>query len=64
MEMNPAPHRQPMYDAQDGDLYELAVNMAAATFNHVTDDHVQGVYDRLIWNADHGLGQNDAATVH
>lgn len=51
-------------DDQSDELFELAINMAANAFHPVTDDHVEGVYDRLVWNTNHGLGQHGATTVH
>lgn len=46
------------------ELYEQAINMAADAFHPLTDEHVKGVYDRLAWNACHGLGRHGATTVH
>lgn len=48
----------------DDELFEVAINMAEQAFRPVTDEHVNGVYERLKWNADHGLGQYGAVTVH
>lgn len=55
---------EPSCDEQSDELYEVAINMAANAFQSITDDHVEGVYDRLVWNTNHGLGQHGATTVH
>lgn len=54
----------PMNERECDDLLELAINTAYQAFKHVTDDHVQGVFERLVWNCTHGLGNAGAVTVH
>ena len=57
-------HTARMDKEQYEELFELAVDMAYQAFEAVTDDHVQGVYERLIWNASVGLEAHGAVTVH
>ena len=57
-------HTASMDEERHDELFELAVNMAYGAFENVTDDHVEGVYARLVWNTAHGLPTCDAATRH
>ena len=57
-------HTAPMDNAQCDELFEQAVEMAHQAFERVTDDHVEGVYARLVWNACRGLTSHGAVTVH
>ena len=57
-------HTARMNKEQCEDLFETAVNLAYQAFDNVTDDHVQAIYDRLVWNAYVGLDVQGAVTVH
>ena len=46
------------------EIIDRATELAYAAFNCPTDDHVIGVYDRLIWNELRGLGELGVVTVH
>lgn len=50
------------YDADA--LFDQAVNLAYATFDEPGDEHVTGLYSRLVWNYQRGLGDVGACTVH
>jgi len=45
-------------------LFHTAVQLAHDTFEDATDEHVLGVYARLLWNRQRGLDAAGAATVH
>ncbi|WP_321289266.1 hypothetical protein [Alcaligenes phenolicus] len=46
------------------EIIDRATELAYQAFNCPTDDHITGIYDRLIWNELHGLGELGAVTVH
>lgn len=46
------------------ELLESATYMAYRRFRAPTDDHVLGVFERLAWNLQRGLGEAGAVTVH
>ncbi|WP_395029754.1 hypothetical protein [Alcaligenes aquatilis] len=46
------------------EIIDRATELAYQTFNCPTDDHITGIYDRLVWNERHGLGELGAVTVH
>ncbi|MFD4120335.1 hypothetical protein ACFWQD_03430 [Alcaligenes faecalis] len=46
------------------EIIDRATELAYAAFNCPTDDHITGIYDRLVWNERHGLGELGAVTVH
>ncbi|NYT59448.1 hypothetical protein H0A65_11010 [Alcaligenaceae bacterium] len=65
MEMHTAiSHTATMDSEQCDELFELAVNLAHQAFSPCSDEHVEGVYARLIWNALRGLDSHGAVTVH
>lgn len=45
-------------------LFEDAHRLAYRRFNEPTDDHVLGVFERLVWNLRRGLGETGATTLH
>lgn len=46
------------------EIIDRATELAYQAFSSPTDDHITGIYDRLIWNELHGLGEGGATTVH
>lgn len=46
------------------EIIDRATELAYTAFNCPTDDHITGIYDRLVWNERHGLGELGAVTVH
>lgn len=46
------------------EIIDRATELAYQAFNCPTDDHITGIYDRLVWNELHGLGELGAVTVH
>lgn len=46
------------------EVIDRATELAYAAFRCPTDDHITGIYDRLVWNERHGLGELGAITVH
>jgi len=46
------------------EIIDRATELAYQVFSSPTDDHIAGIYDRLIWNELHGLGELGAVTVH
>ena len=54
----------PMNEKTCNDLFERAVSAAYNTFKQASDDHIQGVFERLVWNHVRGLALHGATTVH
>lgn len=50
------------YDLME--LEDLAVDLALAAFKDPVDEHIQAIHERLVWNAQHGLGDQGATTIH
>ncbi|USY23967.1 hypothetical protein NIZ92_11600 [Alcaligenes sp. 1735tsa3] len=46
------------------EIIDRATELAYQAFNCPTDEHITGIYDRLVWNERHGLGELGAVTVH
>jgi len=46
------------------ELQDQAIDLALQAFNEPTDAHIDAVQERLIWNAQHGLGEQGAVTIH
>lgn len=46
------------------EIIDRATELAYAAFNCPNDDHITGIYDRLVWNELHGLGELGAVTLH
>lgn len=46
------------------EIIDRATELAYQAFSSPTDDHIAGIYDRLIWNELHGLDEAGAITVH
>ena len=46
------------------EIIDRATELAYASFSCPTDDHITGIYDRLVWNELHGLGELGAVTLH
>ena len=46
------------------ELEDLAVDLALAVFDDPTEDHIAAIQERLVWNAQRGLGADGATTVH
>lgn len=46
------------------EIYEAAVDLAFHAFTNPSDDHVQGVFERLLFNAYRGDGASGAITIH
>lgn len=46
------------------EIIDRATELAYQVFNCPTDDHITGIYDRLVWNERHGLGELGAVTLH
>ncbi len=45
-------------------LLDRALELAEHAFPDVTEGHVEGVLDRLVWNELRGLGEHGATTIH
>lgn len=63
-----APLAQGMEDADMNDIHEelldQAFHLAYAGFKTPSDDHIEAVYERLLFNYEHGLGADGALTLH
>lgn len=46
------------------EIIDRATELAYQVFNCPTDDHITGIYDRLIWNEQHGLDEVGVTTTH
>ncbi len=46
------------------EIIDRATELADQVFSCPTDDHITGIYDRLVWNEMRGLGELGAITVH
>lgn len=46
------------------EIIDRATELAYQAFNCPTDDHITGIYDRLVWNELRGFGELGAVTVH
>lgn len=59
-------HRQALQNVamEEEKLFDEAVLLAYATFYEPTDDHVLGVFERLVWNMQRGIGVDGAVTIH
>lgn len=54
----------PMTEYQAQSLFDQAAQLAHQTFADPSDEHVLGVYSRLLWNWQRGLGDVGATTLH
>lgn len=45
-------------------LFEQAVHLAYGNFDVPSDDHILGIFARLVWNGQRGLDDDGAVTVH
>lgn len=45
-------------------LLDRALELAEHAFPDVTEEHVEGVLDRLVWNELRGQGEHGATTIH
>lgn len=64
-----APAAQGMEDAEmnediQAELLDQAFDLAYAGFKTPSDDHIEAVYERLLFNHEHGLGADGALTLH
>ncbi|MBV6304906.1 hypothetical protein KVP10_08400 [Candidimonas humi] len=59
-----ASHTAAMTEDEADDLFADAVQLAHEAFEDATDEHVVGVYARLMFNRRHGLGEDGATMVH
>tara|TARA_R100000655_G_scaffold64330_1_gene102848 strand:+ start:668 stop:865 length:198 start_codon:yes stop_codon:yes gene_type:complete len=55
---------QHMNEDTSKQLFDLAVDLAYQAFEEPSDDHIKGVYLRLVINHQWGLGDSGAVTVH
>lgn len=46
------------------EIIDRATELAYQVFSSPTDDHITGIYDRLIWNEQHGLDEVGVTTTH
>ncbi|EKU29854.1 hypothetical protein C660_11672 [Alcaligenes sp. HPC1271] len=46
------------------EIIDRATELAYQAFNCPTDEHITGIYDRLIWNEQHGLDEVGVTTTH
>ncbi|HCN72324.1 MAG TPA: hypothetical protein DIS96_11650 [Pusillimonas sp.] len=46
------------------ELYEYAIYLARRAFGEPTDDHIDGVFDRLLFNESYGIGPSGVTTLH
>ncbi|MCH1881277.1 hypothetical protein MJ863_16950 [Alcaligenes ammonioxydans] len=46
------------------EIIDRATELAYQVFSCPTDDHITGIYDRLVWNERHGLGELGVVTLH
>jgi len=46
------------------ELEDQAIDLALTVFSEPTDEHIEAIQERLIWNAKHGLGTEGAVTLH
>ena len=46
------------------ELYEYATHLARSAFGEPTDDHIDGVFDRLLFNESYGIGPFGVTTLH
>lgn len=46
------------------EIIDRATELAYQVFSCPTDDHITGIYDRLVWNEMRGLGELGAVTLH
>lgn len=46
------------------EIIDRATELAYQVFSCPTDDHITGIYDRLIWNEQHGLDEVGVTTTH
>ncbi|MGE8516687.1 MAG: hypothetical protein ACN6OM_08740 [Alcaligenes nematophilus] len=46
------------------EIIDRATELAYQVFNCPTDDHITGIYDRLVWNELRGIGEIGAVTIH
>ena len=49
---------------EKSELMERALDLACRYFENPTDDHIDGVFNRLAWNALRGEPDLSATTVH
>lgn len=49
---------------EKSELMERALDLACRAFENPTDDHIDGVFNRLAWNALRGESEAGAVTVH
>lgn len=45
-------------------LLDVAVDLAYDVFDDVTDEHIEAIYERLVFNLKHGVGFEGATTRH
>ena len=53
-----------MYEDLLEEVKEEALMLAFSAFEDPSDDHIEGVYQRLLFNYAYGLGSDGAVTVH
>ena len=53
-----------MYEDLLEEVKEEALMLALAAFEDPSDDHIEGVYQRLLVNYAYGQGADGAVTVH
>ena len=46
------------------EIKEEALMLALSAFDDPSDDHIEGVYERLLFNYAYGLGSDGAVTIH
>lgn len=46
------------------ELQDQAIDLVLKVFNEPTDAHINAVQERLIWNAQHGLGIQGSIAIH
>lgn len=49
---------------EKSELMERALDLACRYFENPTDDHIDGVFNRLAWNLIRGESEAGAVTIH
>lgn len=49
---------------EKSELMERALDLACRYFENPTDEHIDGVFNRLGWNLIRGESENGAVTIH
>lgn len=49
---------------EKSELMERALDLACRYFENPTDDHIDGVFNRLAWNLIRGESEQSAVTIH